>query len=285
MTIDFNILKIAIPYIIENKNKIFIVKLAGDLCEPGEALDNVCEQVSLLYQLGIKIILVHGGKEQASNLAKNLEVESEFVDGRRITNQEMIKVVQMAFAGKVSTDIVASFKKFGTPAIGITGIDTNLIHAVKRPKKEIDFGFVGDVVSVNINLINNLFENNYLPVVTPLVADENGQVLNINADTVATTLASKIAAAKYITLTNIDGVMTDVNDPSSLISLLDINEAKELIKNGTAQGGMIPKITNCIEALEGGVPRVHIVNGLAENALLKEIFTNEGSGTMIVRGK
>lgn len=289
MTLDISALKIAIPYIRAYKNKIFIIKLGGEVCQPGETLENVAAQIGLFYQLGIKVIVVHGGGSQATELAERLGVESKFVDGRRVTSAEMLEVTKMTFAGTINTDVVAAFKGQHVPAIGMTGIDGELFKVTRRSpandpsKKGLDYGFVGDITSVNVTVLQHLLAGDYLPVICSLAADDEGQVLNVNADTVAASIAKAMQATKYCLVSNVDGVLRDPKNPNTLISALDMKGIRQLIDDGIISGGMLPKVNTCLEAIQAGVPRAHIVNGLQPDTLLREIFTNEGCGTLIVK--
>lgn len=288
---DVETLKMAVPYIRAYKNKIFVVKLSGELCAQGRTLDNIFEQLGILYQLGVKLVVVHGGGRQATDLSKQLGVESTFVDGRRVTSPEMLEVTKMAFAGVVNTDLIASARKHQIPAVGLTGVDADVVKAKKRPAKivqngngpeSVDYGFVGDIDEVRVDLLKQLLDGNYVPVLCSLGADESGQILNINADTVASQIAIHLGATKYCLLSNVDGVLSDKRDPSTLVSSMDIAAAERMMQNGSIQNGMIPKITSCLNAIRNGVPRVHVLNGLTPDALVREIFTNEGIGTLII---
>ncbi len=293
---DMGLLRAAVPFIRAYKNKIFVVKIGGELCHPGPVLDNVMEQLGLLYQLGMKIVLVHGGGPQATELGDKLGVESSFVNGRRITSSEFIDVAKMAFAGTINTDVIAAGKRAGLPTVGLSGIDGDLLTAVRRETVEVvdaetretrrvDFGFVGDVKHVDPRVIQHLLAGDFLPVICSLAADANGQVLNINADSLASALAIRMEATKFCLLTNVDGVMGNLADSSTLLSYIDVVQAEELLASSKITGGMVAKLRTCVEAVKGGVPRAHIVNGRVRDSLLKEILTNEGSGTLIVRTK
>jgi acetylglutamate kinase len=286
-------LRIAVPYIRAYKGRIFVVKLGGGLCRPGPTLTNLADQIAVLHQLGIKVVLVHGGGEQATALGGRLGIPPEIVAGRRITNGDMLEVVKMAFAGTVNTDLLAAFRRAKVPAVGLSGIDAELLSVHRRPVRtitdpstgetqEVDFGFVGDVDRVNAKPLEHLLAGDYVPVVCPLAADSSGQVYNVNADTLAACVAVEIRAAKYFSVTTVDGVLDDVNDPHSLHSYLDIEETETLVRSGRLGGGMLPKLAACLDALRGGVERAHVVNGARTDSLLHEIFTNEGCGTMIV---
>ena len=291
--IDLQLLKTAVPYIRTFKGNIFVIKLGGEICKPGKHLKNLMEQLSLAYQLGIQLIIVHGGGPQANELAERLDIQSEFINGRRITSPGMLEAAKMSFAGTVNTDLVAALNTEEVPAIGMSGIDGGLAEAMKRaPQKvanaetrqehEVDFGEVADLKGINPEVLHSLLEKGFVPVICSLVSDQSGRILNINADTLAAGIAEAVGAKKYCLLSPVDGVMRDLNDPSTLLSELTIAEAEELLTDGIIQGGMHAKIQNCIEVLKRGVPRAHIANGLKPDAFLKEIFTNEGSGTLLV---
>jgi acetylglutamate kinase len=287
-------LRTAVPYIRAYKGRVFVVKLGGQLCEPGRGLDDIVDQLALLHQLNIKLIVVHGGGKQADALAERLGVPSHIIAGRRVTDDATLEVVKMAFAGVVNTNVVAAFRKAEVPAIGLSGADGALVTARKRPvqqvsnpasgeTREIDFGHVGDIVEVCADTLRHLLAGNFVPVVCSLAADAAGGLLNVNADTVAARIAVEIGAAKYFLITQVDGVMRDLNDPATLQSYLDLEQLDELIQAGVVGDGMLPKLAACADALRGGVPRVHIVNGTVPDTLLSEIFTNEGCGTLLVQ--
>lgn len=293
MHVDFSSLRSALPYIKAFRDKIFIIKLGGELCEDASTLDGIVEQLSLLSLVGIKLILVHGGGHHATELGNKLGVTSEFVSGRRVTSADMLEVAKMSFAGQLNTDLIAAFKKHGIPAVGLSGIDGNLIQAKRRPPtrmhdeargemRDVDFGYVADIESIDSNVLHHLLDGNYIPVICSLGADLEGQIFNINADTLASRLAAAIDAAKLCVLGTVDGILRDVKTPGSLYSVLTSQQALQLIHDKIASGGMIPKITTALEALKQGVPQVHIINGGRPDSILQEIFTNEGSGTMLI---
>jgi len=294
MVTDVSALKTAVPYLKAYRGKVFVVKLGGNLCRADAVLDNICEQLDLLFQLGIKLVVVHGGGEQASELAEKLQVETPFVAGRRITSKEMLEVSKMSFAGTVNTNLIAALRKQGVPAVGLSGVDGKLITARKRPEtkvvdgeqgelRSVDFGYVGDIVETDVELLKHTLAGGYMPVICCLAADDTGMVLNVNADTIGSRLAQDIQATKYIVLSTADGILHDLSDPSTLYSVLNDVELEALIADGVVREGMLPKATTSLEALRGGVPKVHIVNGLLGDSLLKEIFTNEGSGTLVMQ--
>lgn len=287
-------LRTAIPYLREYKGRVFVVKLGGRQCMPGRTLAHLVDQLTLLYQVGIRVVVVHGAGEQATELARRFGHEPQIVAGRRVTDDPMLEIAKMSFAGTVNTDVVAAFRKAQVPAVGVSGIDGGLVVAHKRPVQEIrdpaegttrtvDFGHVGDVVRVDPAMITHLLSGEFVPVVCSLAADEHGNVLNINADTVAAKIAAALHAAKYFLVTDVDGVLRDRQDHASLLSYLDLAELDDLVNSGAVGGGMLPKLAACREALLAGVSRVHIVNGAVPDSLLGEVFTNEGSGTLLVR--
>jgi len=285
-------LRTAIPYIRAYKGRVFVVKLSGRLCPPGRLLDNLVDQLTLLDQLGIKLVVVHGGGDQADELCRRLGIEPTRVAGRRVTDEPTLHAVKMAF-GTVNTDVVAAFRRAKVSAVGLSGIDGAIITAHRRPVQtlsdpqtgrahEVDFGHVGDIADVNVGLLRHLLDGGHVPVVCSLAADEAGNVLNVNADTIAARIAIEIRAAKYFLVTGVDGVLRDVHNPATLLSYLDLAQMDELVRGGSISGGMLPKLAACREALLGGVPRVHIINGTVPDALLAEVFTNEGCGTLLV---
>ena len=287
-----NILREALPYIQKFKGKIFVVKFSGKVTEDKENLASLAEELALLHQVGIKICVIHGGGKQLSELAEKLGVAQTVIDGRRVTDDETLDLAKMIFAGKINTEILAALRRRGTNAVGLSGIDGNIVRAEKRPPKEItdkqtgekktvDFGNVGDVLEINSDLLKLLLDNDYLPVVSSLGADDEGQIFNINADTIASEIAAQLKAEKLILMSDVNGIYTDANDESTKLSRLSISEAEEMIESGKATGGMIPKLQNLIMIVERGVKSAHVIGGNVRNALLSEVFTDEGTGTMI----
>ena len=290
---ELETLRTAIPYIRAYKGRVFVIKIGGRLCKPGKVLDDLIDQIALLYQVGIRVVVVHGGGEQATALGKRLDVTPDIVAGRRVTDDATLEVVKMAFAGTVNTDLVAAFRRAHVAAVGLSGVDGKLLTARRRPVQDVtdpsdgrtrrvDFGHVGDIESVDVGLLRHLLDGDSVPVVCSLAADREGRILNVNADTIAARLAAELNAAKYFLVTTVDGVLRDPNDRSTLQSYLDIDELDEMIESGVIHSGMLPKLAACADALRGGVSRVHIINGLERNTLLGEVFTNEGCGTLIV---
>ncbi|HSK74577.1 MAG TPA: acetylglutamate kinase [Pyrinomonadaceae bacterium] len=289
---NLNLLREALPYIQRFKGKTFVVKFSGKVTEDKENLASLAEELALLHQVGIKICVIHGGGKQLSELAHKLGVAQTVIEGRRVTDDDTLELAKMIFAGKINTDILAALRNRGIEAVGLSGIDGNIVHAEKRPPKEItdkqtgetktiDFGNVGDVLQINTRLLSLLLEADYLPVVSSLGADDDGQVFNINADTIASEIAAKLKAEKLILLSDVNGIYLDSKDETTKLSRISIAEAEDMIASGRATGGMIPKLQNLINILTRGVKSAHVIGGGEQNALLSEVFTDEGTGTMV----
>ena len=288
-----DLLREALPYIQRFKGQTFVVKLSGKVTENQENLISLAEELALMHQVGIRICVVHGGGKQLSDLAKKLGIEQTIIEGRRVTDDATLEMAKMIFAGKINTDILAALRHRGIEAVGLSGVDGNIVHAERRPPKEIlnretgvkdkvDFGHVGDVVQINARLLTVLLDHGYLPVISSLGADDEGMVFNINADTIASEIAVQLQAEKLILLSDVDGIYLTAGDPDTKVSRVTATEAGELISSGAASGGMIPKLQSIIVLLERGVHSAHIISGTKRNALLSEIFTDKGTGTMIV---
>ena len=288
-----DLLREALPYIQRFKGQTFVVKLSGKVTEKQENLISLAEELALLHQVGIRICVVHGGGKQLSELATKLGIEQTIIEGRRVTDDATLEMAKMIFAGKINTDILAALRNRGIEAVGLSGVDGNIVHAERRPPKEIlnretgvrdkvDFGHVGDVVQINARLLTVLLDHGYLPVISSLGADAEGMVFNINADTIAAEIAIQLRAEKLILLSDIDGIYLTAGAPQTKLSRLTATEAGELISSGAASGGMIPKLQSIVVLLERGVHSAHIISGTKRNALLSEIFTDKGTGTMIV---
>lgn len=288
-----DLLREALPYIQKFKGKTFVVKFSGKVTEDKENLASLAEELALIHQVGIKVCVIHGGGKQLSELAQKLGIAQTVIDGRRVTSDETLDLAKMIFAGKINTEILAALRRRGTPAVGLSGIDGNIVHAEKRPPKEIlnrktgrsetvDFGNVGDVLNINANLLSLLLDNDYLPVVSSLGADDDGQIFNINADTIASEIAAQLKAEKLVLLSDVNGIYLDANDETTKLSRLSIAEADEMIQSGQATGGMIPKLQSLTELIKRGVKSAHVISGTRRNALLSEVFTDSGTGTMIV---
>ena len=289
-----DLLREALPYIQRFQGQTFVVKLSGKVTEHQENLASLAEELALLHQVGIRICVVHGGGKQLSELANKLGIEQTIIEGRRVTDDATLEMAKMVFAGKINTDILAALRQRSIEAVGLSGVDGNIVHAKRRPPKEIlnretgvrnkvDFGHVGDVVQINVRLLAVLLDHGYLPVVSSLGADEEGMVFNINADTIAAEIAVQLQAEKLILLSDVDGIYLTPGDPQTKLSRLSAAEAGELIDTGAASGGMIPKLQSITVLLERGVHSAHIISGTKRNALLSEIFTDKGTGTMIVK--
>jgi acetylglutamate kinase len=288
------LLREALPYIQKFKGKTFVVKFSGKVTENQENLASLAEELALLHQVGIKLCVIHGGGKQLSELAKKLGVAQTVIEGRRVTDDDTLELAKMIFAGKINTDILASLRQRGIDAVGLSGVDGNIVQAVKRPPKEImnketgetemiDFGNVGDVLRINAHLLSLLLDADYLPVVSSLGADDEGSVFNINADTIAAEIAIQLKAEKLVLLSDVNGIYLNPDDETTKLSRLTIPEAETLIETGGATGGMIPKLQSLMSLLKSGVKSAHIISGTKRNALLSEVFTDEGTGTMFVR--
>ncbi|MCU1265280.1 MAG: Acetylglutamate kinase [Acidobacteria bacterium] len=288
-----DLLREALPYIQRFQGQTFVVKLSGKVTEDRENLNSLAEELALLYQVGIHICVVHGGGKQLSELAGKLGVAQTIIDGRRVTDDATLEMAKMIFAGKINTDILAALRQRNVEAVGLSGVDGNIVQAERRPPKEvidrqtgertqIDFGNVGDVVQINTRLLTVLLDHGYLPVISSLGADAEGAVFNINADTIAAEIAIQLQAEKLILLSDVDGIYLRAGEPETKLSRLTAAEAEELVRAGTATGGMIPKLQSITELLRRGVHSAHIISGVNRNALLSEIFTDSGTGTMIV---
>lgn len=271
----------SLPYLRTFNSKIFVIKYGGASMLEKEAQKKVLEDIAFLYYAGIKIVLLHGGGPEINLLLEKLEIKSEFRDGLRVTSQRAMEVVEMVLTGKVQKKLVGLLNQAGARAVGISGKDSQLILAEKIKTEDFDWGFTGKVKTVNINLVKTLLEANYLPVVSSIAGDESGESYNLNADFAAASLAVALKAEKLILLTNTDGILQDPQDSSSLIKRIKLADYQELIKNKTVKAGMIPKLTSAVKSVEQGVNSAHILNGTKEHALLLEIFTQSGIGTMI----
>ncbi len=283
-------LRHAAPYIRLYKKKIFVLKAGGEVFTSDEATRHLLEQVALLHQVGIRVVLVHGGGPQLTELAEALGVPTQMVGGRRVTDKQTLDMTTMVLNGKINTRILAACRDLHLPAIGLSGVDAGLIKAHKRPPVEVeghtggpvDFGFVGDIDSVDPDVVQAQLDNGMVPIVSPLSADDNGTVLNINADTVAAALATALGASKLILTMGAPGILEDRHNPSSLVSYLDLEDLQALRANGSLAEGMLPKARAIEAAIKGGVPRVHLISYKIPDSLLLEIFTNEGTGTLVV---
>ena len=281
-------LKHAAPYIRLFKGKVFVLKAGGEIFADAAQTSALMEQVGILHQVGIRVVLIHGGGPQSTALATALGLDTTFVDGRRVTDGASLDVATMVLNGQINTRVLAACRDLHIPAVGISGVDAGLIRAHRRPPVErdgqasIDYGFVGDIDSVEIDILVKQLDNGLMPVISPLSCDETGTLLNINADTVAAAIAAELGAEKLILLTGAAGVLEDVNDPQSLISYIDRAALDKLRDDGKLADGMLPKAAAIDAALANGVSRVHVISYKVPDSLLLEVFTNEGTGTLVV---
>ncbi len=288
-------LKGALTYTRRYRNRTFVVKIGGGILGEERMMRSIAAQVALLESLSIRIVLVHGGGPQASDLSRRLGIEPEIVAGRRVTNGDVLEIAKMVYAGKLNVDLLAALQAEGVPGVGLSGVDGSLVVAKRRPpvtvtpdeggETIVDYGEVGDVVLVNPAVLLTLLDKDFVPVVASLAADGAGRTLNLNADTLAESIAVALAAKKLVFLTTSPGLLRDQDDPTSLVPFADPNDLEALLENGTVAGGMRPKIEACIRAVRGGVRRTHIIDGTVPDSLLMEVFTGAGCGTMIVNKK
>jgi acetylglutamate kinase len=274
------VLSEALPYIQGFVGKTIVVKYGGAAMKDSTLKAQVISDIVFMACVGIRPVVVHGGGPEINHWLGKLGIEPQFINGLRVTDADTMDVVEMVLVGRVNKELVSLINQAGGSAVGVCGKDANLILA--RPEGSEDIGFVGEVTSINEDLIATLADNGYIPVVSTVATDENGQAFNINADTVAGEIAAALAAEKLILLTDTPGIMQDFHDPSSLIHQMDINEARELVKSGVVSGGMIPKVSCCVRSLAQGVRAAHVIDGRVPHALLLEIFTDAGIGSMIV---
>lgn len=277
-----NILIEALPYIQKLWGKTIVIKYGGNAMVDPSLTRKILEDVTLLKYVGLNPILVHGGGPEINAMLKRVDVKSEFHNGLRITDDATMEIVQMVLAGKLNKNIAAEIGTLGGKAIGLCGKDAGLIVVKKKPPLPdgVDLGHVGDIVKVNTKLLNTLCTDEYIPVISSVGVDENGDSYNINADTAAAAIATALKAEKLIYLTDIDGVRRVADDPTTLIPVMTVEQAHAYIADSTITGGMIPKVTACVDAIEKGVCRVHIINGTIPHPIILEIFTDRGIGTM-----
>ena len=282
-------LKSAAPYIRMYKGKTFVVKAGGGVFADTDSTRVLIEQIAILHYFGVRAVLVHGGGPQLTELSEALGVPTRMVEGRRVTDQKSIDVSAMVLNGLINTRILGMCRDLNVDAVGISGVDAGLVRAHKRPPVKIssngelvDYGYVGDIDAVDTTVIRKLLDNGLMPVVSPLSADESGVLLNINADTVAAAIGAALGAEKLILCTGAAGILGSVDDPGSLISYTDLRGLKRLREEGRIVAGMLPKAKAIEDAIRGGVRRVHVVSYNSPEGILGEVFTNEGTGTLIV---
>lgn len=278
----------ALPYIQALNGKTVVIKYGGNAMINDELKNSVMEDITLLKYVGVNPVVVHGGGPDITSTLKKLNIESEFVHGLRKTNSDTMEVAQMVLIGKTNKEIVSLLNQKGGKAIGISGIDDNMIGCEKLTKldndEDVDLGYVGKIVNINPHVLEILAKGDYIPVVAPIGVDKNGQSYNINADTVAGELASALKAEKLILLTDVEGVKSS-SENEHISPALTVDEVYSLIKDNIISGGMIPKVLGCVQALHNGVGRTHIIDGRIPHCILLEIFTNKGIGTMIMKDK
>lgn len=285
---DIDVLIEALPYIKKFHNKKILIKYGGHAMIDKDSMSSTARDTVLLKFVGMRPLIVHGGGPEISRSMDKLGKEPEFIQGLRVTDDETMEIIEMVLVGKISTEIVSQLFNHDGNAISLSGKDSSLIFAHKKGAskiegldEEVDLGLVGEVDCVNTDLLEMFVENNYIPVISPIGIADDGTSLNLNADTVAGEVSSAVGAEKLIILTDVPGVLRDPSDPDSLIPKIKISEIPGLIENGVITGGMIPKIETCVKAIEEGVKSCHIIDGRKKHALLLEVFTTEGIGTMI----
>ena len=270
----------ALPYIQKYYNKVVVIKYDGNAMINEELKQDVMNDIVLLSLIGVKVVLVHGGGPEINDMLKKIGKKSEFVNGLRVTDHETIDTVLMVLAGKVNKSLVNLIECIGGKAVGLCGIDGHLIEAETLDEK---LGYVGKITNVNIDPVVDLLDKGYIPVISTLGCDNNGNVYNINADTAAAEIAGKMKAESLISMTDICGILMDRDDPTTLVTNITPSKARDLMDNGVIQGGMIPKVQCCLNAIERGVNRVFILDGTKPHAILMEMLTDEGVGTMFVK--
>lgn len=273
----------AMPYFKQWVGKTVVVKYGGNAMLNEELKKAVMKDIVLLSTIGIKVVLVHGGGPEINKMLEKVGKESKFINGLRYTDKETMEIVQMVLTGKLNKDIVGLLLQEGGKAVGLSGVDSGLLRAKKIQKDGVDLGFVGEVTEVHAEIISDLLDHDFIPVISTVALGETGDenLYNINADTAAAKIAVALKAEKFVQLTNVSGVLKDVNDPKSLITRIPMPTVPQLIESGVIAGGMIPKVECCMIALKGGVPRTHIIDGRVPHSLLIEMFSDRGIGTML----
>ena len=272
------VLTAALPYIKKYSGKIVVIKYGGNAMINPQLKEQVMEDIALLWLIGVKVVLVHGGGPEISQMMKDLNKQPVFIDGLRVTDQETVDIVQMVLAGKVNKDLVKLIQMKGGHAIGLSGIDGGMLEATVKDER---LGYVGQVTKVRTQPITDILEKNYIPIISTVASDRQGNAYNINGDTAAAYIAGALGAERLIMMTDIAGVLEDKDDPSTLIPHITVEEAKGLYESGVISGGMIPKVDCCIEAIEHGVKNVVIMDGRIPHSILMELLTDEGAGTMV----
>ena len=271
----------ALPYIKRFYDKTVVIKYGGSALINDNIKQTVIQDIALMKLVGMHPVIVHGGGPDINAFLEQMDIESKFINGLRVTDEKTMEIVEMVLSGKLNKHIVTEIETQGVKAVGISGKDGGIIKAKKIEKDGIDYGCVGDIVSVDPTLVQSLINNEFIPVIAPIGKDENGTTYNINADYAAVAIAGALKAEKLVFLTDVEGVMRDINDPNSIMSFISSKKIQKLIEDGTISGGMIPKVECCMEGIRKGVNNVHILDGRVEHSLILEIFTPEGIGTMI----
>lgn len=286
-----SILVEALPYIQEFYGKTIVIKYGGNAMVSDALKDKVMQDIALMKYVGIRPVIVHGGGPEITGFLKKVGKQSSFVAGLRVTDAETVEIAEMVLDGKINSEIVTLLNQRGARAVGLSGKDAGLIRARKKlahvyeneAEKEVDIGYVGEVEAMNVSVIKDLLDRDYVPVVAPIGVGQDGESYNINADYVAAGIAGALAAEKLLLLTDIEGIYKDFDDKSSFLSTIRMQEARDYIKVGRIAGGMIPKVEACLRALEGGTRKTHIIDGRLAHSLILELFTSTGIGTQVVR--
>lgn len=271
----------ALPYIQKYTGKIIVVKYGGNAMTNEHLKNSVMRDMILLSLVGVKVVLVHGGGPEITDMLSRIGKETQFVNGLRVTDKETVEVAQMVLSGKINKSLVNLIQNMGGKALGLSGVDGHMIEARVKDER---LGFVGEITNVNVQPLFDVMEKGYIPVVSTVGCDKEGNIYNINADTAAAKIAGELHAEALISMTDISGILRDKNDPSTLISQITVEEAPALIADGTINGGMIPKVECCVNAINWGVHRVFIIDGRVSHSILIETLTDEGIGTMFLRG-
>ena len=275
----------ALPYIKKYYGQTIVIKYGGSAMVDKTARKQFIKDVVLMKYIGINPVIVHGGGPEINEMLQKIGKESKFIDGNRVTDEETVEIVEMVLSGKVNKGIVADINKYGGKAVGLSGKDGNMVFVEKKfaevDGEKIDIGFVGEIKEINTEVIKLLEPNDVIPVISSIGVDKNGQTYNINADYVAGTIAGKLQADRLVFLTDVAGILLDYNNKQTLIDEIDVENVNDLIKREIISGGMLPKVTACLDAIENGVENVVILNGKLEHSLLLELFTEEGAGTLI----
>ena len=275
-----NILMEALPYIKRFNGITVVIKYGGSALINEDIKNTVVQDIALMKFVGFKPVIVHGGGPDINHMLERLDIESNFINGLRVTDDDTMEVVEMVLAGKINKAITMELAQQGINTVGVSGLDGRMLKVEKMTPNGRDIGRVGQVVNVDTTLVKALLENDFVPVISPIGFDENGETYNVNADYAAVALASALKAEKLMFLTDVPGVLKDVDNPESIISMLNAKDAKDMLQDGTISGGMVPKVECCLTGIEAGVQQVHILDGGTEHCLIMEIFTKDGIGTL-----